>query len=63
MPASAFATIAAALGDKPGAMQWLEKGFDEHDFSLAELRMSPLLASLRDEPRFQALITKVGIPH
>jgi TolB-like protein/Flp pilus assembly protein TadD/tRNA A-37 threonylcarbamoyl transferase component Bud32 len=62
VPASSFATIYAALGDKPNALQWLEKGFDEHDFSLAELRMSPSLASLRDEPRFQALITKVGIP-
>jgi serine/threonine protein kinase/Tfp pilus assembly protein PilF len=62
VPASAFATIAAALGDKPGAMQWLDKGFDEHDFSLAELRMSPAFASLRNEPRYKALITKVGIP-
>jgi serine/threonine protein kinase/tetratricopeptide (TPR) repeat protein len=63
VPASAFATIEAALGDKPTALQWLEKGFDEHDFSLAELRMSPSLASLRNDPRFQALITRVGIPH
>jgi serine/threonine protein kinase/tetratricopeptide (TPR) repeat protein len=62
VPASAFATIEAALGDNPNALQWLEKGFDEHDFSLAELRMSPSLASLRDDPRFQALITRVGIP-
>lgn len=62
VPASAFATIDAALGDKAGAMQWLDKGFDEHDFSLAELRMSPAFASLRDEPRFQALVTRVGIP-
>jgi serine/threonine-protein kinase len=62
VPASAFATIEAALGNTPNALQWLEKGFDEHDFSLAELRMSPLLAGLRAEPRFQALITKVGIP-
>jgi len=62
VPASAFATIDAALGDKTGAMQWLDKGYDEHDFSLAELRMSPSFASLRDEPRFQALVTRVGIP-
>jgi serine/threonine protein kinase/tetratricopeptide (TPR) repeat protein len=62
VPASAFATVEAALGNTPNALQWLEKGFDEHDFSLAELRMSPLLAGLRGEPRFQALITKVGIP-
>jgi serine/threonine-protein kinase len=62
VPASAFATIYAALGDKPNALQWLEKGFDEHDFSLAELRSSAEFATLRNEPRFLGLITKVGIP-
>ena len=44
------------------ALEFLEKGIDEHDFSLAELRTAPAFASLRQEPRFQALITKVGIP-
>jgi serine/threonine-protein kinase len=62
VPASAFAAIYAALGDKPTALQWLEKGFDEHDFSLAELRTSPTFATLRGEPRFDALVTRVGIP-
>jgi TolB-like protein/Flp pilus assembly protein TadD/tRNA A-37 threonylcarbamoyl transferase component Bud32 len=62
VPASAFATINAALGDKPNALQWLEKGFDEHDFSLAELRTAPSFSTLRGEARFDALVKKVGIP-
>ena len=62
VPPSASAAIAAALGDRAKALQFLGKGFDEHDFSLAELRIAPAFASLRADPGFQAIVTKVGIP-
>jgi serine/threonine-protein kinase len=62
VPPSASAAIAAALGDRAKALQFLGKGYDEHDFSLAELRIAPAFASLRSDPAFQALVTKVGIP-
>ena len=40
----------------------LEKAFDEHDFSLAQLAVAPLFKDLRTDARFQALVRKVGIP-
>jgi len=62
VPPSASAAIAAAQGDRAKALQFLGKGYDEHDFSLAELRIAPAFSSLRSDPGFQALVTKVGIP-
>jgi serine/threonine-protein kinase len=62
VPPSASAAIDAALGDRAKALQFLNKGYDEHDFSLAELRIAPAFVALRSDPGFQALVTKVGIP-
>jgi TolB-like protein/Flp pilus assembly protein TadD/predicted Ser/Thr protein kinase len=62
VPSSAVAIVHAALGDRAAALDRLEKAYDEHDFSLAQLAVAPWFKDLRGEPRFQALVAKIGIP-
>src|SRR5271169_6386721 len=49
------------LGDKQDALHWLEVACDEHSPYLANLQIEPRLDSLRSDPRFQALIRRVGL--
>ncbi len=59
-PAYALACVYVGLGDKDEAVNWLERGYEEHDgFSLGAIRVDPLLASLRGYPRFEALAEKI----
>jgi len=62
VPSTSIAMVQFARGDRAGALDRLEKAFDEHDFSLAQLAVEPFFKDLRTEPRFQALVRKVGIP-
>ncbi len=54
------ANIYAALGDKEKAFAELEKAFAERDFSLHRLKVDPLMNPLRDDPRFQDLLRRIG---
>jgi TolB-like protein/Tfp pilus assembly protein PilF len=59
-PAYALACVYVGLGDKDEAVNWLERGYQEHDgFSLGAIRVDPFLASLRGYPRFEALAEKI----
>jgi serine/threonine-protein kinase len=62
VPSTSIAMVQDARGDRAGALERLEKAFDEHDFSLAQLAVAPWFKDLRSDPRFQALIRKIGIP-
>jgi tetratricopeptide (TPR) repeat protein len=54
-------TIAyVGLGDKERALDWIEKSLSERSTGLIWLKVDPAYDSLRSEPRFQALLTKVG---
>jgi serine/threonine protein kinase/Tfp pilus assembly protein PilF len=57
-----LAVLYLALGDKEGALALLERAYDEHDLQLRYLKIDPHFDSLRSEPRFRALIRKVGLP-
>jgi adenylate cyclase len=62
--ASAYAEAAiwAGLGDKDRAMALLDRSFEEHSHWLLWLKRDPRWTSLRPDPRFQALVRKVGLP-
>ena len=62
MPSTSIAMIHAAMGDRAAALDHLDRAFDEHDFSLAQVAITPWFKELRGESRFQALVGKVGIP-
>ena len=60
---SAMATGQFALGNPDSALALLERAVDVRDRSvLAELTYDPLLYGLHDDPRFQALRERVGLP-
>ncbi len=50
------------LGDKNHAIEWLNTAYQEHDANLVELPTDFFFDSLRSDPRYIALIHKVGFP-
>jgi serine/threonine-protein kinase len=50
----------AALGEKNEAMDWLEKAYEERDDWINWIKVDPNLDVLRLEPRFTALLRRVG---
>ena len=49
------------LGEKAKALDWLERCFEEQDPSLFAINGDPLYDSVRNEPRFKALLKKTGL--
>jgi adenylate cyclase len=54
------AYVYAGLGDKDKAFEWLEKAYQERSDSLAWFRFDPESKGLQSDPRFTALMRKVG---
>lgn len=52
--------IYTGLGDKDKAFEWLEKAYQERSDSLAWFRFDPESKSLQSDPRFAALMRKIG---
>jgi eukaryotic-like serine/threonine-protein kinase len=58
-----FAGIYIGLGDNERAIECLEKSYEEHSHWLIYLHIDPSMDALRDDPRFQNLLQRVGLPH
>jgi serine/threonine-protein kinase len=59
VPATCFALIHAGLGERDEALEWLERGCDLHELSVAGINVHPAYDALRDHPRFPALLHKL----
>jgi tetratricopeptide (TPR) repeat protein len=57
-----FALIYVGMGKKDEAFAWLEKAYEQHSPMMAWLKVDPRFDSLRQEPRFQDLSRRVGLP-
>jgi TolB-like protein/Flp pilus assembly protein TadD len=58
--AYSLALVYLGLGDRNEAINWLEQGYQERDgFNIGPIRVDPLLAPLRGDPRFEALAEKI----
>jgi serine/threonine protein kinase/tetratricopeptide (TPR) repeat protein len=57
-----FAAICIGIGENERAMECLEKCYEEHSHWLIYLHLDPSMDSLRDNPRFQNLLRRVGLP-
>jgi tetratricopeptide (TPR) repeat protein len=49
------------LGEKERALEWLEKCYADRDPECWFLKVDPVFDSVRNEPRFQAVLKKVGL--
>ena len=57
-----FAGIHIGLGENDRALDYLEKSYEDHSHWLIYLHIDPVMDDLRDEPRFQDLLKRVGLP-
>jgi tetratricopeptide (TPR) repeat protein len=56
------ALVHAGLGERDQALAWLDKAYDERSDYMVYLGLEPMLDSLRSDPRFGALVRRVGLP-
>ena len=52
--------VYAGLGDTDGALEWLEKLYEERSGFLIFLKVEPIFDSLRSDPRFTDLLRRAG---
>ena len=56
-----FALVHLGLGAKEHTFKWLEKAAEERACWLVWLGVDPMYDGLREEPRFQALLSRMGV--
>jgi tetratricopeptide (TPR) repeat protein len=57
-----LAHVYAALGDKNATLDMLDQAVKQHAFEVLFLRVDRSFDSLREDPRFQELLKRVGFP-
>jgi hypothetical protein len=57
-----FAGVYVGTGENDDALEYLEKAYTERSHWLIYLHIDPSMDSLRDDPRFQDLLRRVGLP-
>jgi serine/threonine protein kinase/tetratricopeptide (TPR) repeat protein len=62
VPAFNRALIHVGLGEVDLAFEQLNRAFEERSSWLVSLNVEPLLDSIRDDPRFADLVSRVGLP-
>ena len=64
VPPYMVATVYAGLGDKDQAFQCLDQGLEGRSYFLTTLKlpMWDVDPTIRQDPRFQAIFKKVGLP-
>ncbi len=61
-PVLAIAWIHAALGERDEAFAWVEKVYPTRPTEFYLLKVRPIADPLRSDPRFQALVRRLGLP-
>jgi tetratricopeptide (TPR) repeat protein len=52
----------AWCGERDRAFEWLERAYLQRDAGMSMLKFTPLLRSLRGDPRYAALLRKLNLP-
>ena len=55
------ALLFAALNDKDSAFHWLDRARQAHTWNLMYVRVDPRIDSLRSDPRFESLLSSMGL--
>lgn len=56
-------TILVQLGDRGEAFPWFEKAYEDRSLCVTSMKYDPRLDSIRDDPRYQSIVERVGFPH
>ena len=56
------AEVYAWRGEPDEAFKWLDRAYAQHDSTLVHIKFDPLLAGIRDDARYVAILTKMGLP-
>jgi serine/threonine-protein kinase len=56
-----LARLYSALGEEDQAFVWLERAYQERDYDLNTLRVSPYFDALRSDPRYPQLLKRLGL--
>lgn len=62
VPPYHFVWIYVGLGEKEKAIELLEQVFNERTQHVVDFKVHPMLDPLRNEPKFQSLVQRVGLP-
>ena len=62
VPATSLAAVRNALGDSAGALDLLERAYQERDIRLVFFRVDARWNNLRTQPRFQVLARRLDLP-
>jgi serine/threonine-protein kinase len=57
-----IAEVHAWRREPDAAFDWLERAYTQHDGTLVQIKFDPLLARIRDDARYAAMLTKIGLP-
>jgi TolB-like protein/Tfp pilus assembly protein PilF len=60
VPSTCFAVIHLGLGERERSLEWLENGCENRELPLTLIGAHPIYDPLRGEPRFQALLRRMG---
>jgi eukaryotic-like serine/threonine-protein kinase len=57
-----MADLHSLLDEKDEAFKWLEKAYEERSSKLTDLKIDPDFDNLHSDPRFSAMVRKIGLP-
>ena len=60
VPPFQIAIVYAGLGERDETLAWLERAFKERNQGMVFLKVDPKWNNMRDDPRFQDLLRRVG---
>jgi tetratricopeptide (TPR) repeat protein len=61
IPPSLLATLSVALGKNDDAFEYLDKAYDERDWLMTMLKINTSFENIRSDPRYHALLKKMGL--
>jgi tetratricopeptide (TPR) repeat protein len=56
-----IAGLCAALGERDSMFRWLDKAYENHAVLLPVITLSPFFDDYRSDPRYRALVVKMGL--
>ena len=57
-----MALVYVGLDDMDRAFEWLDKAVDARNWETPMIKANPIFERLRSDPRFPALLRRIGLP-